>query len=231
MTESTALPRRTNLVLASASPARLATLRCAGIEPYVLVSGVDEDAVLAHARAAEPDLEPEDVALILANAKCEAATAVLLSDEAPEDAPVDTLILGCDSVLEFDGQVLGKPADPAEAKARWQAMRGKMGTLHTGHWVIDERDNGTGGTFGATASADVYFAGVTDEEIDAYVATGEPLHVAGAFTIDGLAAPFIERIEGDPHTVVGLGLPLLREMLASIDVSWPTLWNRPSSDS
>ena len=128
-------------------------------------------------------------------------------------------------MLEFDGAILGKPADAADARARWHAMRGRSGTLHTGHWIVDDRVEGTGATFGAVSSTIVHFADLDDAEIDAYVATGEPLWVAGAFTIDGLAGAYVERIEGDPHTVVGLGLPLLREMLAEIGVAWHELWN------
>lgn len=221
----------TALVLASQSPARLATLRSAGIEPFVLVSDLDEEAAVAEAHETHGELAAEDVALLLANAKCEALASVLAQDELPGETPDEiveqgALILGCDSVLEFDGAILGKPADADDARARWQQMRGHSGTLHTGHWIIDDRDGGTRATFGAVASAIVHFADLSDEEIDAYVATGEPLWVAGAFTIDGLGAAYVERIEGDPHTVVGIGLPLLREMLADIGVAWHELWHR-----
>lgn len=219
----------TSLVLASRSPARLATLRAAGIEPYVLVSEVDEDAVVAAATERHADLAAEDVALLLANAKCEAVASRFTRGDVPEQAPDDVLVLGCDSVLEFDGRILGKPRDAADAAQRWRAMRGRDGTLHTGHWIIDDREGGTGATFGAVSSTRVFFADLDDAEIDAYVASGEPLSVAGAFTIDGLAGAYIERIEGDPHTVVGLGLPLLREMLAELGVAWHTVWNRPRS--
>lgn len=219
----------TSLVLASQSPARLSTLRSAGIEPYVLVSAVDEDAAVAEARAKHGELACEDIALLLANAKCEAVARRFAEGNVPADAPDEALILGCDSVLEFEGQALGKPANATEATARWQAMRGKSGVLHTGHWVIDDREIGTGATFGAVSSAEVFFADVTDDEIAAYVATGEPMKVAGAFTIDGFAAAFIERIDGDPHTVVGVGLPLLREMFAQIDVVWTDLWGTNSN--
>lgn len=214
----------TSLVLASQSPARLSTLRNAGVEPYVLVSAVDEDAAVASAQAMHGDLACEDVALLLANAKCEAVASRFVHNDVPDDAPADPIVVGCDSVLEFDGQALGKPADADEARSRWQAMRSKSGTLHTGHWVIDEREDGTGATFGAVCSTVVHFADLSDDEIDAYVRTGEPLHVAGAFTIDGLAGAYIERIEGDPHNVIGISLPLLREMLAQIDVAWHELW-------
>ena len=212
-----------HLVLGSASPARLATLQRAGVTPYVLVSGVNEDSVVTQAVSQYGELAPEDVALVLARAKCEAVAGRLAGDSCPEGAPTGAVVLGCDSVLELDGELHGRPADEAEATARWQRMRGRSGVLHTGHWLIDDRDDsdgGTGATMGAVASTTVHFAKVSDEEIAAYVATGEPLHVAGAFTIDGLGGPFVSGIEGDHHNVVGLSLPLLREMLAEIKVGW-----------
>ena len=208
----------TTLVLASASPARLATLRSAGIEPTVAVSAVDEPAVLA----AAGDVPPAEAVLLLARAKAR--------DVAPGHA--GALVLGCDSMLELDGQVLGKPVDAADAAARWRAMRGRSGRLHTGHWLVDGR-GGTGAgepggaaESGATSTTVVHFADVSDAEIDAYVATGEPLWVAGAFTIDGLGGAFVTRVEGDHHGVVGLSLPLLRELLAARDVPIHTLWTR-----
>jgi septum formation protein len=211
------------LVLASASPARLATLRRAGVRPYVLVSDVNEDSALAQALSKYGQLAPVDVALVLARAKCEAVASRLAGDSCPDDAPTGALVLGCDSVLELDGELHGKPADEAEATSRWRRMRGRSGVLHTAHWLIDDRhdsDAGTGATMGTVASTTVHFAKVSDEEIAAYVATGEPLQVAGAFTIDGLGGPFISGIEGDHHNVVGISLPLLREMLAEINLSW-----------
>ena len=214
------------LVLGSASPARLETLRRAGVSPYVLVSEVDEDAVVAQARSQYGELAPEDVALVLARAKCEAVAARLAGADAPGDAPDGALVVGCDSVLELDDEVHGKPVDAAEALARWQRMRGRSGVLHTGHWVIDDRDGedgGTGATLGAVASTTVHFAAISDEEIEAYVATGEPLKVAGAFTLDGLGAPYVDGIEGDPSNVVGISLPLMRELLGSLDVPWSAL--------
>lgn len=206
-------------MLASASPARLATLRSAGIDPVVRVSDVDEPAVLA---AAGP-LTPARAVLELARAKSRDVAAAVPGH----------LVLGCDSMLELDGQVLGKPVDAADAVARWQAMRGRAAVLHTGHWLVDGRDghDGSGASRaedGATASTVVHFADVSDAEIAAYVATGEPLHVAGAFTIDGLAGPFITRVEGDHHNVVGLSLPLLRELLAAQGVLVTDLW-RPQA--
>ncbi len=219
------------LLLASASPARRALLDAAGIDALVSVSGVDEDAVVADARARFGEMEAGDVVLVLAHAKASAiADALVDGDPAlvPAEAPIgDLLVLGCDSVLELDGAVIGKPADAAEARERWKTMRGRTGVLHTGHWLIDARDadrGGTGGTLGAASSTRVHFADITDAEIDAYVATGEPLAVAGAFTIDGLGGPFIDGIDGDPHTVVGLSLPLLRELLREIGVAITDLW-------
>ncbi|NYG60297.1 septum formation protein [Nocardioides daedukensis] len=195
----------TSLVLASASPARLATLRAAGIDPEVIVSGVDESQVA--------DLPPAELALELARMK---AAAVV-----PGVQGRDVVVLGCDSVLELDGEALGKPGTPEEATARWRAMRGRSGVLHSGHALHHVP---SGGTASATASTTVYFADVDNDEIAAYVATGEPLHVAGAFTIDGLGGAFIRRIEGDHHNVVGVSLPLLRELLAGLGVAWVGLW-------
>ncbi|WP_263120571.1 nucleoside triphosphate pyrophosphatase [Cellulomonas fimi] len=198
-----------DLLLASASPARRATLRAAGIEPVVAVSAVDEPAVLA---AAGP-VAPAEAVLVLARAKARDVAA----------GYPDSLVLGCDSMLELDGQVLGKPADAADAVERWRAMRGRAAVLHTGHWLIRGETQ-----LGATSSTTVRFADVTDAEVTAYVATGEPLHVAGAFTIDGLGGAFVTGVEGDHHGVIGLSLPLLRELLGRVGLSITDLWNRVS---
>ncbi len=197
----------TTLVLASQSPARLATLRSAGVEPVVIVSGVDESQL--------DGLPPAELALQLAELKC---AAVATRDEVPPGA----LVLGCDSVLELDGEAFGKPEDPAEAVRRWRAMRGRSGVLHSGHCLTDVA---TGRVAAATASTRVHFADLTDAEIDAYVATGEPLAVAGAFTVDGLGGAFVTGIEGDHHNVVGLSLPLVRELTAELGHSWTDLWS------
>ncbi|RHW28750.1 septum formation inhibitor Maf [Nocardioides immobilis] len=196
-----------NLVLASASPARLTTLRNAGLDPTVIISGVDESQA--------DGLPPFEMALQLAELKC---AAVAGRDGVPEGA----LVLGCDSVLELDGEALGKPDDATDAVRRWQSMRGRSGVLYTGHCL---RDTATGQVAAATASTTVYFAEVTDEEIDAYVATGEPLHVAGAFTVDGLGGAFVTGIDGDHHNVVGVSLPLLRDLVIELGHSWTELWS------
>jgi septum formation protein len=236
-TESVSCLTVTRLLLASASPARRATLISAGITPLIAVSGVDEDAVLAAATERFGELAPADAVLVLAQAKVEAVARALADgsvdvdgfDAATEsdDDGSGLLLLGCDSMLEVDGTVFGKPVDAADAVARWQVMRGRSGVLHTGHWVIDDRDpesGGTCGTLGATSSTIVHFADLSDAEIDAYVATREPLEVAGGFTVDGLGGSFITRIEGDHHGVVGVSLPLLRELLGELGVTIPDLW-------
>ena len=219
-----------HVVLASQSPARLSTLRAAGVQPTVVVSGVDELAVLAAARERFGELEPEDAVLLLAQAKAEDVARRVEDEEATADMlgaqVADAVVVGCDSMLELEGEIVGKPADADDAVARWQGMRGKAAVLHTGHWIVDlrdEADGGTGATLGATSSTTVYFADLDDDEIAAYVATGEPLQVAGAFTIDGLGGPYVERIEGDPHGVVGISLPLLRELFEEIDVPFRAL--------
>lgn len=193
------------VVLASASPARLGLLRQAGLVPEVIVSGVDEDALTADS--------PGALALVLAEAK---AAAVAVRPEA-----AGSVLIGCDSVLDLDGVALGKPADAEDATARWKAMRGRDGVLRTGHCVID---TASGRRASATASTTVRFGEPSDEEIAAYVASGEPLHVAGAFTLDGRSAPFIDGIDGDPGNVIGLSLPLLRRLLTELDLAITDFW-------
>ena len=199
------------LVLASASPARLATLRAAGVDPEVVVSGVDESVVTA------PD--PATFVARLAELKAQAVVAGLAEQD--HDAQPRGWVLGCDSVLTHDDEILGKPADAATAVRRWQQMRGRSGVLHTGHCLVDRA---TGHQLVRSVATTVHFAAVGDDEIEAYVATGEPVRVAGAFTIDGLGGAFVTRIEGDHHNVVGLSLPVLREMFAELGVRWTDLW-------
>jgi septum formation protein len=191
-------------VLASASPARLKTLRGAGVEPEVIVSGVDEDHITAES--------PGELARLLATLKARAVMATL-TDHAT--------ILGCDSVLEIDGVAYGKPGTPEVARERLRMMRGRTGVLHTGHCLIDTNAKQE---LRELASTTVHFADLTDDEIDAYVATGEPLVVAGSFTVDGLGGPFVTGVDGDYHNVVGISLPLLRRMLIEVGIPWPALW-------
>ena len=201
------------LYLASTSPARLATLRAAGVEPVLLSSGVDEEAVAA---AAGP-LDGPGLVALLAQAKAEAVVG-------PE---LDGFILGGDSAFELDGELYGKPHRPEVARERWLAQRGRTGLLHSGHWLIDHRGGSAKGAVGAVATASVTFSSLTDAEVDAYIATGEPLQVAGAFTIDSLGSAYITRVEGDPHAVVGLSVSTLRSLLLEFGVEWHSLWNLP----
>jgi septum formation protein len=196
------------LVLASQSPARLQLMRQAGLNPEVVVSGVDESTVRAP-RVAE-------LVALLAAAK---AGAVARSE-------TDALVVAADSLLEFRGEQLGKPADVADARTRWQRMRGRSGVLHTGQAVFDVQDGAVTQRDVGVSSTVVHFASPTDAELDAYLATGEPLAVAGAFTLDGLGAPFVRRVEGDPSAVVGLSLPLLRTQLAKLGIPITDLWRR-----
>ncbi|MCF3136480.1 Maf family protein [Streptomyces olivochromogenes] len=204
----TANPRR-RLVLASQSPARLGLLRQAGLDPEVIVSGVDEDAVSAPT--------PAELALALAEAKASVVAA------RPE--VYGALVIGCDSVLELDGQALGKPSDAEEATARWKSMRGRAGTLQTGHCIWDTVAKRY---VSGTASTVVRFGEPTDAEIAAYVSSGEPLYVAGAFTLDGRSAPFIEGIDGDHGNVIGISLPLVRRLLSELGVGITDLWTQPT---
>ncbi|MFJ6268999.1 Maf family protein [Pseudarthrobacter oxydans] len=209
------------LILASQSPARTKLLAEAGIRHSILVSDVDEDAV----QASYGVTHPHDTALLLARAKAEAVAALPEAEGA--------LVLGCDSVFEFDGEAHGKPYTAEIARERMLRMSGNTGVLHTGHWLVDCRDThpdgdgegtGTGATLGTVASAEVSFLEMDPAEIDAYIATGEPLHCAGSFTIDGLGGAFIRKVDGDPHTVVGLSVSTLRSLLAAANVRITDLW-------
>lgn len=203
------------LYLASTSPARLATLRAVGIEPVAIPSHVDEEAAVAGAGT----LTPAELVQLLARLKAEAVAA--------SGAEFDGLILGGDSAFELDGEIYGKPHLPEVARERWHAQRGRTGVLHSGHWLIDARGGIVGRAVGAPAAASVHFADdITDTEIDAYIATGEPLEVAGSFTIDSKGAGFITGVDGDPHAVVGLSVPLLRRLVRSLGIEWTDLWNR-----
>lgn len=201
------------IVLASASPSRRRLLEQAGLTPRVLVSGVDEESI-EEAMRQQP--VPE-VALALARAKAEAVAGMT-------DVPAGALVLGCDSIFEVDGVRLGKPPSAEEALRRWQRMRGRSGTLHTGHWLID---SATGRSTGETVSTVVDMVDAPDEEIAAYISTGEPLQVAGGFTLDDLGAPYVAGIHGDPGNVIGVSLPALRRLARELGWSWPQVagWN------
>ena len=191
-------------ILASASPARLTLLRGIGFDPEVIVSGVDESTV--------EEETPGRLCRALAKLKAKAVAATITDD---------AYVLGCDSVLSFDGQIYGKAANREETVSRWKAMRGKSGTLHTGHCLIDTSKQRRHLRSSATT---VHFADVTDAEIAAYADSGEPEQVAGAFTIDGMGSPFVERIEGDHGTVIGVSPPLLRQMFTAWGVQVSSLW-------
>ena len=220
----------TRLILASQSPARTKLLHNAGIAHEVLVSDVDEDAVQARYGVTDP----HDTALLLARAKAEAVASLPEADGA--------IVIGCDSVFEFDGEAHGKPYTADVARERMLRMSGGMGVLHTGHWLVDCRDTdtdtedgdgvarGTGATLGSVSSAEVHFMEMSTEEIETYIATGEPLQCAGSFTIDGYGGAFIRKVDGDPHTVVGLSISTLRALLGQANVGITELWTGGAVD-
>jgi septum formation protein len=207
------------LYLASTSPARLALLRQVGIEPVVVPSHVDEDAAVRRATDDNGELDASAMVTLLARLKAEA-----ILGQRPDGEEIDGVVLGGDSAFELDGIIYGKPHEPQIARERWLDQRGKTGTLHSGHWIIELKNGTPGRALGATAHASVEFAAdISEQEIDAYVASGEPLQVAGAFTVDGLAAPFIRSVTGAPSTVIGMSLPTLRTMLAELDIDMMSL--------
>ncbi|MBX9978439.1 MAG: Maf-like protein, partial [Mycobacterium gordonae] len=197
----------TRLVLGSASSGRLKVLRQAGVEPLVRVSGLDEDGLIA---AMGPDAAPDEVVRTLARAKAE-HVAGMLGDQ---HVTADCVVLGCDSMLYLNGQLCGKPASTDDARRQWRSMAGRAGQLHTGHCLIQLRDHDVVRVEAQTSITTVHFGTPTDSDLEAYLASGEPLRVAGAFTLDGLGGWFIDGVDGDPSTVIGVSLPLLRSLLA-----------------
>ena len=206
----------TRVVLGSASPGRLKVLRQAGIDPLVMASGVDEDLVIA---ALGSDASPEKVVCALAAAKAEQVAGQL-------DATVaaDCVVIGCDSMLYIDGQLCGKPQTVAAARELWQSMAGSAGHLYTGHCVIRLLDNDIVHSDAETSTTTVYFGTPSPDDLEAYLAFGESLRVAGGFTLDGLGGWFIDGVEGDPSAVVGIGLPLTRSLLGRAGLSIAALW-------
>ncbi len=209
-------------VLASQSPARLAVLRSAGLDPSVVVSGVDEDAVAASLT----DPAPVELVRALAAAKAEAVFETLVGTH---EGSADMVIVGCDSMLSIGGEMVGKPITPEAARERWASMAGKTGELLTGHAIIrvenGEKTKEASGTEGTT----VRFGTPSQEDIEAYIASGEPLQVAGGFTLDGRGGWFVEGIDGDFSSVIGISLPLTRRLLTEVGVSVVDLWTRPAS--
>jgi septum formation protein len=208
------------LYLASTSPARLQLLRWAGVEPVAVAPGVDEEAAVEEAESGRERLAASEMVQLLARLKAEAIVGAR-----PGGQAIDGLILGGDSAFVVDGEIYGKPHEPEVALERWHRQNGRAGELWSGHWVIDHRGGEARAAVGRPASATVEFAELDAVEIEAYVATGEPLAVAGAFTVDSLGGPFIRSVSGDPSTVVGLSLSTLRELVRELGVEWTDLWD------
>ena len=217
------------LLLASASPARRQTLIAAGITPLVQVSNVPEAELLAKLRAQQQNPSPAAQVQLLASAKARDIATRLQSfhspagDKSADEHTDPRVIVGCDSMFAFDGEVVGKPHTPEVSRQRLRRMRGNYGELYTGHCVIDTH---TGATAEGISCARVYISEMSDAEIEAYISTGEPLVVAGSFTIDGFGGPFVEKIVGDHHGVVGISLPLLRQLLAKLDLRIIDFWDQ-----
>ncbi|WP_374022670.1 nucleoside triphosphate pyrophosphatase [Mycobacterium sp. HNNTM2301] len=206
----------TRLVLGSASSGRRKVLRQAGIDPLVVVSGVDEDALVA---ALGSDAAPADVVCALAEAKAEQVAAGLDGELA-----ADCVVLGCDSMLELDGELCGKPGSAEAATAQWRRMGGRSGRLYTGHCLLRLSDGAITHREVESGCTTVHFAAPTDADLRAYVAAGEPLQVAGGFTLDGLGGWFVDGVEGDPSNVIGVSLPLLRSLLGRVGLAVSALW-------
>lgn len=206
----------TRLVLGSASPGRLTVLRQAGIDPLVVVSGVDEDAVIA---ALGPNTSPGDAVRILAQAKADQVATSL-----DDTIAADCVVIGCDSMLYIDGRLVGKPASADAARRQWESMGGRSGQLYTGHCLLRLLDGNASQQVCESSTTTVHFAEPTTADLEAYIGSGEPLAVAGGFTLDGLGGWFVDRIEGDPSNVIGLSLPLTRSLLQRVGLSVSELW-------
>jgi septum formation protein len=213
----------TRLVLGSASSGRLSVLRQAGIDPLVLVSGVDEDGLIA---ALGSDAAPDEVVRTLARAKAEQVAATLGHPPTQEHRAVtaDCVVIGCDSMLYLDGRLCGKPDSIETARRQWRSMAGRAGQLHTGHCLVRMLDHDVVRVDAETSITTVHFGIPSDADLEAYLASGEPLRVAGAFTVDGLGGWFVDGIDGDPSTVIGLSLPLLRSLLQGCGLSVAAMW-------
>ncbi len=206
----------TRVVLGSASPGRLKVLRQAGIDPLVVVSGVDEDALID---GLAPDASPGDVVCALARAKAEQVAATL-----DRGVAADCVVIACDSMLYIDGRLVGKPGSADWALSQWRSMGGRSGQLYTGHCLLRLLHGEASQLVSESSTTTVYFAAPIDADLDAYVASGEPLRVAGGCTLDGLGGWFVDRIDGDPSNVIGLSLPLTRTLLEQVGLSIAALW-------
>jgi septum formation protein len=206
----------TRVVLGSASPGRLKVLRQAGIDPMVVVSGVDEDAVIG---GLGPDASPGELVCTLAQAKAEQVLTVLDGTVA-----ADCVVIGCDSMLYIDGRLAGKPGSADAARSQWRLMAGRSGQLYTGHCLLRLLDGEISRRASESATTTVHFAAPAAADLEAYVANGEPLAVAGGFTLDGLGGWFVDGVEGDPSNVIGLSLPLTRTLLQRVGLSIAALW-------
>jgi septum formation protein len=226
---SSVITPMTRVILASASPARLQLLRNAGLAPEVQVSHVDEEDI----QSKNPDLLPADLAQLLAQLKCEEVVRrrTLPADVDGAEMATCELVIGCDSVFELDGRAFGKPETAEIARERWKSMMNSTGTLHTGHYLVYTDDTGHQTAAAATASTEVTIGNLTDTEIEAYLASGEPLHVAGGFTLDALGGAFVEGVQGDPSNVIGLSLPTTRHLVTQLGLTWTDLWHHRFANS
>lgn len=213
----------TRLVLGSASPGRLKVLRAAGIDPIVVVSGVDEDAVMA---TLDPAADSGQITTALAAAK-----ASRVVERLHPQLAADCVVVGCDSMLYIDGELCGKPQSTAEARSRWQSMAGRIGQLHTGHSLVRLQGGAVTHQVSESKVTAVHFGTPTVDDLAAYLATGEPLRVAGGFTLDGLGGWFIDGVDGDPSSVIGISLPMTRSLLGRVGLSVTDLWTARADGS